>query len=140
MKTKIENFTIQFSNIQPESCELQLMWEKTLVTIPVSSNIKERLRLQIESALRSDSKPYWQAAQFYNEYEKNYTRAIEYCNKAIEESPKAYWIYLYKAKIQLETGDLAGAKTSSNRSLALAREDMNDDYVKMNEELLRKIK
>jgi hypothetical protein len=34
-KTKTELFTIQFANIKPESCEIQLVWEKRVVVIPI---------------------------------------------------------------------------------------------------------
>lgn len=138
-KTKLETFTMLFAAIQPESCELQLMWEKTMVSIPVTTNIKDRLKAQIDAALQTDKKPYWQAAQFYNEYENNQNKALEYCTKAIEGNEKAFWMWLYKAKIQKEMGDKAGAKESAKRSLELAKEAKNDDYVKMNEELLKKL-
>jgi Protein of unknown function (DUF2911) len=140
IKSTIESFTMQFANIKAESCELQIMWAKTAVSIPVTTNIKDRLKVQIESAMQTDKKPYWQAAQFYNEYDNNQTKALENCNKAIEANDKAYWIYLYKAKIEKEIGDKAGAKISAKKSLELSKEAKNDDYVKMNEELLRKLK
>ena len=36
-------------------------------------------------------------------------------------------------------GDKAGAKISAQKSLELAKEAKNDDYVKMNEGLLKKL-
>ena len=140
IKAAAETFTMQFENIKPESCELHIIWAKTAISIPVTTNIKDRLRIQIEKGLQTDLKPYWQAAQFYNEYDHNQTKALENCNKAIEAADKPYWIWLYKAKIQKEMGDKTGAKISAQKSLELAREAKNDDYVKMNEELLRKLK
>ncbi len=139
-KNKLETFTMQFADIKPESCSLQIVWEKTMVSIPLTTNIKDRLRTQIEAALQSDKKPFWQAAQFYNEYDKNLTKALENVSKGIEGSPKAYWMWLYKAKIQKEMGDNAGATVSAKQSLALAKEEKNDDYVKMNEDLLKTLK
>ncbi len=138
-KNNIETFTMQFANIKPESCDLQLMWAKTVVNITVTTNIKDRLRVQIETALQGEKKPYWQAAQFYNEYDNNQTKALENVNKAIAENEKGFWMWLYKAKLQKEMGDKAGAKTSSLKSLELAKEAKNADYVKMNEELLKKL-
>jgi tetratricopeptide (TPR) repeat protein len=140
IKTPAETLTMQFVNIKAESCELQITWAKTGVSIPVTTNIKDRLKIQIETALQTDKKPYWQAAQFYKEYENNLTKALDYCNKAIEVTDKPYWIWLYKAKIQKELGDKAGAKISAQKSLELAKDARNDDYVKMDEDLLRKLK
>ncbi len=140
MRTNYETFTMEFANIKPESCDLQIMWEKTVVTIPVTSNIKDRLKAQIDKAMLTDKKPYWQAAQFYKEYDDNLNKALDNCTKAIEEDKKAFWIYLYKAKIQQEMGDKAGAKISAQKSLELAKEANNEDYVKMNEQLLKKLR
>lgn len=139
-KGLVETFTIQFANIQPESCELQLLWGKVMVPIAITTNIRDKVRAQLEAALQTDKKPYWLAAQFYNEYDNNKAKALEYATKATEANPKAFWIWLYKARLQKDLGDVAGAKESANKSLELAKEAKNEDYVKMNEELLRKLK
>jgi hypothetical protein len=139
-KPSVETLTMQFTNINPQSCDLQIMWAKTLITIPITTNIKNRLKAQIETALFSDKKPYWQAAQFYKEYDDNLSKALDNCNKAVAANDKAFWIWLYKAKIEKEMGDKAAAKASAQKSLALAKEEKNDDYIKMNEDLLRKLK
>lgn len=140
IKTETENLTMQFDNIKPESLELWLVWDKTGIKIPINANIKDKLRGQLETAMQGEKKPYFQAAQFYNEYDKNNTKALENVNKATEENPKAYWIFLYKAKIQKQMGDIEGAKASSTKSLELARTDKNDDYVKLNQDFLKELK
>ena len=139
MDTKLETFTMQFDEVRPESCELHIMWARTEIIIPITTNIKDKLKRQFEAAMQTDDKPYWQAAQFYNEYEKNSVKALENVTKALELTPNAYWMWLYKAKIQKDLGDKAGALISSKRSLELATKDKNDDYIKMNEELIRKL-
>lgn len=142
MKSKdmVETFTMNFTNIGPESCSLDIMWDKTIVSISIKANFKDKVRAQIEAAMKTDKKPYWQAAQFYNEYDKNLPMALENCTKAIEANNKAYWMWIYKAKIQKETGDKAGALASSNKSLELAKEDKNDDYVKINVDFQKTLK
>lgn len=138
-KTKAESFTMQFADIKNESCGLEIVWDKTIVTIPITTNIKDRLRKQIETALQGDKKPYWQAAQFYNEYDNNQNKALEYITKALQENNQAFWMWLYKAKIQQEMGDKAGAKASALKSLEWSKEANNNDYIKMNQELLKKL-
>lgn len=140
IRSKVENFTIQFANISTESCDLNIIWEKTSVTIPITTNVKEMLRTQVEAGLLQDKKPYWQAAQFYNEYDHNLNKALDYVTKALTENQKAYWIWLYKAKIQKEMGDNPGARISSKRSMELASEEKNEEYIKMNEDFQRKLK
>jgi len=140
LKSAVETFTMQFADIKPESCLLQMMWEKTGISIPITANIKAKVKSQIEAAMLTDKKPYWQAAQFYREYDKDNAKALANINKAIEANPKAFYMFLYKARILKDMGDIAGAKAASNTSMALAKEAKNDDYVKLNEDLLKELK
>lgn len=140
LRNKLESFTMQFADVMAESCELQIMWEKTSVAIPIKAVIRDRMRTQLEAALLTDKKPWFQAAQYYYDYEKNNSKAIEYAGKAVAENPKAFWMWLFKAKAEKEAGNTTAARESANKSLELAREAKNDDYIKMNEELLKSLK
>jgi len=140
LKSKIETFTMQFANVKGDSCELLLTWDKREIAIPITADINDKVKAQIEAAMLTDKKPYWQAAQFYFEYEKNLSKALENISKATEENPKAYYMFLYKARIQKEMGNKAGALESSKASLFLAKEAKNDDYVRMNEKLQKDLK
>lgn len=136
----METFTMQFANIKPESCELHIMWDKRAVAIPISALIKDRIQASIDKAMLTDKKPYWNAAQFYFEYDKNNVKALEAIKGAVADNPKAFWMWLYKARIEKEMGDKAAAMASSKTSLELAKAEKNDDYVKMNEDLQKKLK
>lgn len=140
MKPEVETFTMQFANIKPESCELHIMWEKTAVAVPIKAVIKDRIRAEMEKAMKGTKKPYFNAAQFYFEYDKNNAKALEAINGAVAENPKAYYMWIYKAKIENEMGDKKAAMASSMRSLDLSKEAKNDDYIKMNEELQKKLR
>ncbi len=140
MKMKAESFTMQFADVKANTCALHIMWDKTAVSIPITTNINDKLRAQIEKALQGDKKPYWQAAQFYNEYDNNKTKALEMCKGAVAANDKAFWVWLYKAKLENDLGDKTAALASSTKSMELAKEAKNDDYVKMNEELQKKLK
>ena len=138
---KTENFTMQFSNIKPESCDLSLMWDNLIVNVPIKVNIKDKIRAQIETALSSDKKPYWQAAQFYNEYDNNKTKALEMIDNAINKSekPPFYMVY-YKAKIQKEMGEKQNAMATAKQSLELSKEAGSSDYVLLNQKLMKELK
>jgi Protein of unknown function (DUF2911) len=140
MKNKLETFTMEFSDITPETCSLNIKWEKTSISIPLVANFKDKIRMQIEAAMKTGKKPYWQAAQFYNEYDKNLPVALDNVTKAIDENKEAFWMWIYKAKIQKDLGDMAGAMISSKKSMELAATAKNDDYVKMNKELQKTLK
>ena len=103
-KEKVETFTMQFSDLKNESCILHLKWANTDVGLPITTNIKDRIRTQIESALQGDKPPYYQAANFYYDYDKDYKKALEYINKATEESPKAFFYVFAKSKNSKSNG------------------------------------
>lgn len=138
-KEKTETFTMQFSDLKNESCNLLLKWANTQVSLPITTNIKDRIRTQIESALQSDKPPYYQAANFYYDYDKNYKKALEYINKATEENPKAFFMFLQKARIQKAMGDKAGAKATAQKTIELAKEAGNADYVNFGDKLLKEL-
>ena len=140
LKSKVEMFTIEINNLKAESCDIDLMWDKTSITIPVTTSIREKVKAQIDAAMATDKKPYWQAAQFYNEYEKNSAKALDNITKAVQENPKAYYMWLYKAKIEQEMGNKTAALASSKTSMELSKEAKADSYVKLNEELQKKLK
>ena len=136
----IETLTMQFANVKAESCDLQVMWEKRAIAIAITTNIKDKIRAQLNAAMLTEKKPYWQAAQFYNDFDKNLPKALENISKATEENPKAFYMFLYKARIQKEMGNNAAALETSKISLALSKEAKNEDYVRMNEQLQKDLK
>jgi hypothetical protein len=139
IKEKIETFTMQFGDLKNESCELHLRWGNTDVAVPIVTHIKDRLRSQLEAAMQSDKKPYFQAANFYYDYDKNYAKALEYINDATAENPKSYNMFLQKAKIQKAMGDKAGAKASALKTIDLAKEAKNADYVNFANKLIQQL-
>ncbi len=139
-KKKVESFTMEFSDVKATTCTLEIKWDRTSVSIPLVASFLDKVRAQIDAAMKTAKKPYWQAAQFYNEYDKNLPLALENVTNAIEGNKEAYWMWLYKAKIQKEMGDKAGAMESSKKSMELATAAKNDDYIKMNKDLQKTLK
>jgi len=142
MKESIETFTMQFSDIKPESCELHLMWGNTAVRIPITTNVKERIRAQVEKALGADKVDggvYQTAANFYYEWDKDLNKALTNASKATEANPKAYFLFILKARIEKDLGDKVSAKADANKCIVLATEAKNEDYVRMAKELIAKL-
>lgn len=137
---KVETFTMEFSNVTAESCDLAILWDNVMVNIPIKAKIKDKIRAQLETALASDKKPYWQAAQFYNEYDNNKAKALEMINEAIKQTPKPqFYMVYYKAKIQSEMGNKKGAMATAKESLELSKEAKSSDYVLLNEKLIKSL-
>ena len=136
----IETFTIQIANVMPASADIQIMWEKIAISIPVTADIDSKISKSIESAMNVDNRPYFQAASYYFESGKDLTKALTWADKAIENNPKAFWIMHLKAKIQAKLGDKASAKATALKAIESAKEAKNDDYVALNEKLIASLK
>lgn len=137
-----ETFTMQFANVQAESLELQIMWGQVAVNVPISTNVKDRIRAQVEKALSADPvnpANYSAAATFYAEWDKDFNKALENITKATAANPKAFWFFLQTARIQKELGDKVAAKASAEKCITLATEAKNADYVRMAKELIAKL-
>lgn len=140
MQSAVESFTIAFANVQNTSIDVQIMWGTTLVEFPIKTEFTAKLRGEIEEALKGEKPPYWQAAQFYYEYDKDYKKALESVNGQLAQNDKAFWVWHFKAKVQYEMKDYQGAIESAQRSMDMAKEAKNDDYVKMNADLIANAK
>lgn len=138
---KVETLTMQFSDLAFESCVLNIKWEDFSLKIPIKVNIKDKIRAQIEAALQTDKKPYWQAAQFYNEHDKNYAKALSMINEMLAQSKSpAFYVVYYKAVIQKNMGDKKGALLTSQESLKLSQDAKNNAYILLNEKLQKELK
>lgn len=135
----VETFTMQFSNVKPSSVDLQLMWDKTLVSIPITTDIDKKVMAQINSVMSNDNRPYFQAAMYYLDNGKDVNQALTWLNKAIEQNPEAYWAYHQKANALARLGRKDEARTAAQKSIELARQAHNDDYVRLNEKLIEKL-
>ncbi|MEP6584781.1 MAG: DUF2911 domain-containing protein [Ginsengibacter sp.] len=140
LPTNIESFTMGFDDIKASSAQLQLMWEKTMVNIPITTDVDSKVMAQINDAMNKDSKPYYQSALYYADNGKDLKQAIVWFDKAIEQDPKAYYIYYQKANALVKMGKKDEAKIVSQKSMDVAREEKNDDYVRLNEKLLASLK
>ena len=140
MRDKIETFTMQFANVTSSTCELQMMWENTAIALPISADVETAVMKQIDNAMNKDNRPYFQAALYYLQNGKDLNQALAWFDKAIEQTPDGYWIYHQRANALAKLGRKDDAKAAAQKSIQLAKEAKNDDYVRLNEKLLDQLK
>lgn len=133
---KVETFTINVADVTSSTANVELVWEKTRVAFKVVADIDSKIMKTIESTVVKDSRPYYQAASYYYENDKDLKLAGEWVDKAIASNPKAYWVVLLKAKIQYKAKDFKGAAATAEQVKVLAKEDQNDDYIKMADKII----
>lgn len=136
----IESFTIMFNDVKPASIAVGMMWDKTYVEFPITADIDSKVMAQIDNALNKDNKPYFQAAMYYLDNGKDLNKANEWFDKAIAQNPTAFWIYHQKANCLAKLGKKSEAIAAANKSIELAKEAKNDDYVALNNKLLATLK
>jgi len=139
-KQSLESFTIQFANVKPTSCDLQIMWDKSLVVFPIATEIDAKIMASIKEAMKTDKPPYFQAGVYYMENGKDLNQALDWFNKAAEAEPNAYWVQHQWANCLAKLGKISEAKAVAQRSKELAITAKNDDYVKLNDKLLASLK
>lgn len=140
VKKSLETFTMQFANVKPTSCELELMWDKSSVSVPITTEIDSKIMASISAAMKTDKPPYYQAAVYYLENNKDLNQALDWFNKAAEADPKAYWVQHQWANCLAKLGKKTEARAAAQRSKELAQEANNQDYVRLNDKLLAELK
>jgi hypothetical protein len=136
LTSKVEMLTFNVTDVTPSSANVELVWDLTRVAFNLTVEIDTKVMKDIETTMATDKRPYFQSATYYYENGKNMKQALTWVNKAIEQNPKAYWAILLKAKIQVELKDMIGANSSAQKVVTLAKEDGNDSYVKMAQNLM----
>lgn len=140
MPFPIETFTMVFGDIKNTSMGLAILWENAVVNLPMSTDVDSRIMTQIGQLVERDPRPYYQAALYYMENGKDLNKAVAWFDKAIEQNPRAYWAYHQRANALAKLGKKQDAIASANKSIELAKAAQNNDFVKMNEDLLKTLK
>lgn len=138
--SKTETFTINIADVTATTANIELVWEQTKVVFKVAADIDAKMMKDIDAALAKDGRPYFQAASYYYDNNKDLKKALEWATIAADSNPKAFWMWMLKAKIQLKSGDKKAATETAQQVVAKAKEAKNDDYVKMAEKLIAEAK
>lgn len=139
---KVETFTIGISDLSENSktANIQISWENTSVKLPITVDFDGKVMKSIEASTKVNPNNLFSAGVYYFENGKDMKQALEWVSKAAESNPDAYWMTYQKARIQKAMGDKAGATASANASKTVAAKAGNQDYVKLNDELLKGLK
>ncbi|MVM41134.1 DUF2911 domain-containing protein [Spirosoma sp. HMF3257] len=140
LPNKVETFTINIADILPGSATLEIMWANTRVPVTITADIDQIITKNIEASMASDKPAYFEAASYYYDTNRELPKALSWVNKATEQNPKAFWIMLLKARIELKLKDKQSAIASAQKTVAMATEAKNGDYVKMAEDLIASAK
>lgn len=137
MSEKMENFTIMFDELTNDGANMYMGWENTMVAVPIMVGTDKEATASIEAALAGPtSRDYYSAASYYFESGKDMNQAYTWIKKANEMDPK-FWTMRRQALIEGKMGNKAAAIASAKKSMDMAKEAGNMDYVRMNEKSLK---
>ncbi|HWK98315.1 MAG TPA: hypothetical protein VNQ55_00145, partial [Parapedobacter sp.] len=82
----------------------------------------------------------FQAAQYYYSTDKDIQQALEWVNEADKTPNPAPYIKYWKARIQLKAGDKQGAIETATQGIEIAKQQNNEEYVKLNGQVIAEAK
>lgn len=143
IKKPIETLEIGFRDISDSGASLFIDWEKISTQIRIESEVDPIVMNQIQAQVidKTPENPgvYFQAASYYFNTDRDLDLALDWITKSVEADPK-YWTVHLKAKIEQKLNRKDEAKASATKSMQMAKEANNLDYVGLNERLIKAIK
>ena len=134
-----ESFRISFDNLSANKGHLEMVWENTMVEIPIEVPTDEAVMASIDQAMKgTTATEYYSAAGYYYSQDKDIDQAKEWIDMAMDKMDEApFWMLRQQSLIYAKAGDEKGAVQVAKESLKKAKAAGNDAYVKMNKESLK---
>ncbi|MEZ4853729.1 DUF2911 domain-containing protein [Flavobacterium sp.] len=135
LSQSVETFTIQVDNITNDSATLDILWERTKITVPFTVPTKDIALASINKVISGPARAdFYAAAQYYYQSNQDLNQALLWVDKAVEGDNTPFWYYRLKSLIQAKMGNKKGAIETAKMSLDGAIKAGNSDYEKMNKE------
>jgi hypothetical protein len=131
-----ETLTMQFTEASRTSCSLQLDWENTELKLHFTTDMDARVMANIDQAMQGEKKPYYFAAIYYFNNNKDIKKALEWITQRDKDQPDSFNVKYWKARIELKAGDKKSAIATANEGLKLATEANVPEYTRLNKEVI----
>ena len=136
-----QTFTIGITDINYSSCKLEMMWDKVKIQIPIVARNEDAIAKNIDKAINHPTIPYFQVANYYNENNVKLELALSYVERALEDEPKAFYMWFLKAKIEKKLGHNEKAIEAANKSMETAKGSAFEaEYIHNNTKMITDIK
>ncbi len=138
MPFSAESFVINMDNLTANSATIYLIWDKTMVPINLEVLDDAKVMASIERVMAGPgANDYYQAAMYYYQTDRDIDQALVWIDLALEKGGDRYWIMTNKARILGKMGNKKEATTVARRAKEMAKEAGNEDYVKINDGLIK---
>jgi len=135
-----ETMTFMLNDIKNNSANLYLLWDQTMVVMPIEVPVDERVMTQIERVMNGPSaSDYFAAAVYYYNTDRDMEQALEWIDQALADNQR-YWIMTWKARILGKMENYEQGLSVAQTAMKMAKESDNPDYVKINQDLIAAFK
>ncbi len=133
LSPSMETFTIMTSNHTDNSASLDFMWDKSLASLEVSTDVDKTVMANIEQVMSGPSaNDMYQAASYYHKSGKDLSQALSWIEQATAGDDPKFWQVRRKALILADMGKTKQAIQAATMSMELAEKAGNADYVSLN--------
>jgi tetratricopeptide (TPR) repeat protein len=133
---KVETMSFMVGDLTDNGANIYLMWEDVAVVMGLEVEVDKMVMASIDRTMAGpSSNDYYQAAVYYYNADKDMNKALSWINKSLEGGER-YWIMTWKARILAKMGNKSEAIATSKKAIALAEEAKNEDYIKINKDLI----
>lgn len=141
---KVETFTIQFTDITTNSCQLQLFWEHTVISFPIEVEVDKKIEKQMADLLKTPEKVshqiYFRAAEYYLNNDKDLNQAMNWIDEALVKSENNFRYGLLKSKIYSKQGNSKKAISTVKEANEWATAANNSNYIEQTKLYLESLK
>lgn len=135
-----ETLTMQFNDVDRTKCELEISWANVSFSFNISTDVDSKVMANINDVMNTDKRPYYDAALYYYENNKDLNKALEWISTAEKAEPKSPFYKVWKARIQLKMGDKAAALATAKEGVRLAKEQNDKEYERLNQGVIDQAK
>ena len=137
LSDNVETLTMQFTDVFPTTANLRIKWEHTGLLMHLTTDIDAQVMANIDSAMQTDKKPYYDAVIYYYNNNKDMNKALVWATE-LEKDPAFPPMVpkLWKARVLLKKGDKTGAIVTAREGLKAAEAAKSDEYMRLNKEVI----
>lgn len=138
-----ETFSIHLDHITLNSAMLTFQWDQTISAVKIEVPTDRKAMESIEKTMSGtpSAQDYLAAAGYYSQTGKDIQQAKKWMDTGIKMLDKPAFYQLYaQANIHAEAGDKKSATAIAKQALEASKTANDDAYIRMNENLLKKLK
>lgn len=138
---RFETFTIDVNDIRHDGANINLLWNYTLVSLPLNVHTDKQVKAAFEKMMAGPTAgEYYAMGNYLFESEQDLEKALEFVQKATAGDNPAFWQVHREALILGELGRYDEAVKAAEKSMEMAKAAGNMDYVRLNENAIEKWK